>query len=158
MMSMTIKRLAAYAAAVCTLMVLSFWTGTSLGNLKSIAEYDRGLAEGARLSEPKSLAEYERGFADGRKDALYTRPVSEELEMVCLGLWTATLIEKKEKAKMRLDNRDVMMRYSQYNENQEKEHRGMKGIQHMRDAHHYCSQHHDRCVVVLITPEQTTPL
>ena len=94
-MSMTIKRLAAYAAAVCTLMVLSFWTGTSLGNLKSIAEYDRGLAEGARLSEPKSLAEYERGFADGRKDALYTRPVSEELEMVCLGLWTATLIEKK---------------------------------------------------------------
>lgn len=75
-MSMTKMRLAAYAAATCALMILSFWTGTSLGTLKSIEEYDRG-------------------FVDGWKDALYKRPVSEELEMVCLGLWTATLIERK---------------------------------------------------------------
>jgi hypothetical protein len=31
----------------------------------------------------------------GTRDALYARPVSEELEMVCLGLWMASLPEYK---------------------------------------------------------------
>lgn len=71
-------KLAIYATATCALMTLSFWTGTSLSTLKSIEAYDQG-------------------FIDGWKDALYTRPVSEELEMVCLGLWTATLVDRSSK-------------------------------------------------------------
>jgi len=30
---------------------------------------------------------YKEGFAKGYKDALYKRPVSNDLEMVCAGLW-----------------------------------------------------------------------
>jgi hypothetical protein len=30
---------------------------------------------------------YEKGFDQGYKDALYKRPVSNDLEMVCAGLW-----------------------------------------------------------------------
>ena len=65
-----------YAAAICLLVVLSFWTGVS-------------------MQKVKDMEEYEQGFKDGWKDALYSRPVSEELEMVCLGLWTASLVERK---------------------------------------------------------------
>ena len=32
-------------------------------------------------------AEYKRGYADATKVALKTNPPSEELEMVCAGLW-----------------------------------------------------------------------
>lgn len=55
---------------------LGLWHGTSLGNAKAIIEY-------------------ELGFKDGARDALHTRPVSEELEMVCLGLWVSNLPEYK---------------------------------------------------------------
>ena len=54
-----------------------------------------GIAHGKSLGELKAVQEYERGFNNGWKDALYKRPVSDELEMVCLGLWTATLPEQK---------------------------------------------------------------
>jgi hypothetical protein len=55
-----------------------------------------GMAHGKDLGNLKAIEEYERGFNKGWKDALYKRPVSDELEMVCLGLWTATLPERKE--------------------------------------------------------------
>jgi hypothetical protein len=55
-----------------------------------------GMAHGKDLGNLKAIEEYERGFSNGWKDALYKRPVSDELEMVCLGLWTATLPERKE--------------------------------------------------------------
>jgi hypothetical protein len=55
-----------------------------------------GVQHGKGLGELKAVEEYERGFNKGWKDALYKRPVSDELEMVCLGLWTATLPERKE--------------------------------------------------------------
>jgi hypothetical protein len=54
-----------------------------------------GMAHGKDLGNLKAIEEYDRGFANGWKDALYKRPVSDELEMVCLGLWTATLPEPK---------------------------------------------------------------
>jgi hypothetical protein len=54
-----------------------------------------GVQHGQSLGELKAVQEYERGFNQGWKDALYKRPVSDELEMVCLGLWTATLPEQK---------------------------------------------------------------
>jgi hypothetical protein len=54
-----------------------------------------GISHGKELGKLKSIEEYEQGYIDGWKDALYKRPVSEELEMVCLGLWTATLVEQR---------------------------------------------------------------
>jgi hydrogenase/urease accessory protein HupE len=54
-----------------------------------------GIAHGKELGNLKAVQEYERGFNNGWKDALYKRPVSDELEMVCVGLWTATLPEQK---------------------------------------------------------------
>ena len=50
---------------------------------------------GVSHGQANAIEEYEQGFKDGWKDALYGRPVAEELEMVCLGLWTATLPEQK---------------------------------------------------------------
>ena len=54
-----------------------------------------GVAHGKALGDLKAAQEYERGYNLGWKEALYKRPVSDELEMVCLGLWTATLPEQK---------------------------------------------------------------
>lgn len=54
-----------------------------------------GMSHGKDLGTLKSIEEYEQGFKDGWKEALYKRPVSDELEMVCLGLWTATLPQPK---------------------------------------------------------------
>jgi len=54
-----------------------------------------GISHGKELGELRAMEEYEQGYNDGWKDALYKRPVSEELEMVCLGLWTATLPEQR---------------------------------------------------------------
>lgn len=31
--------------------------------------------------------EYAKGLAEGRRTALHTNPISDELEMVCAGLW-----------------------------------------------------------------------
>ena len=67
-----------WASAIVGLMFLSFWSGATMQSIKNIEEY-------------------EQGFKDGWKDALYTRPVHDELEMVCLGLWTGTLPERKAK-------------------------------------------------------------
>ena len=50
-----------------------------------------GIAHGKNLGELKAVEEYQRGFNEGKRYALYHRPVIDELEMVCLGLWTATL-------------------------------------------------------------------
>ena len=54
-----------------------------------------GMEHGKSLGDLKAVQEYERGYNTGWKEALYKRPVSDELEMVCLGLWTATLPEQK---------------------------------------------------------------
>ena len=54
-----------------------------------------GIAHGKSLGDLKAVQEYERGFNKGWKSALYDRPVHDELEMVCVGLWTATLPEQK---------------------------------------------------------------
>lgn len=55
-----------------------------------------GFQHGKDLGQLKAMEEYEEGFKDGWKSALYERPVSEELEMVCLGLWMGALPERKE--------------------------------------------------------------
>lgn len=55
-----------------------------------------GIQHGKSLGELQAITEYELGFDAGWKSALYDRPVSEELEMVCLGLWIAALPERKE--------------------------------------------------------------
>lgn len=54
-----------------------------------------GIQHGKSLGELHAIAEYELGYNTGWKEALYQRPVSEELEMVCLGLWIASLPERK---------------------------------------------------------------
>jgi hypothetical protein len=54
-----------------------------------------GIWHGEGLGKVKAVQEYEQGFKDGWKSALYDRPVHDELEMVCVGLWTATLPEQK---------------------------------------------------------------
>ena len=54
-----------------------------------------GMEHGKALGSLKAIQEYDRGYNTGWKEALYKRPVSDELEMVCLGLWTATLPEQK---------------------------------------------------------------
>lgn len=65
------------ALAMASCLMLGIWHGNSLG-------------------EAKAIVEYELGYEAGKKDALYSRPVSEELEMVCLGLWIASLPTRKE--------------------------------------------------------------
>jgi len=54
-----------------------------------------GMAHGKDLGNLKAIEEYQRGFDEGKRYALYHRPVIDELEMVCLGLWMASLPEKK---------------------------------------------------------------
>ena len=44
---------------------------------------------------------YQKGYADGLKAALKTNPPSEELEMVCAGLW----VGEQNKKYFRGDNR-----------------------------------------------------
>ena len=55
-----------------------------------------GMWHGKSLGDAKAILEYELGYDAGWKAALYERPVSEELEMVCLGLWIASLPERKD--------------------------------------------------------------
>jgi hypothetical protein len=55
-----------------------------------------GMWHGKSLGDAKAILEYEVGYDAGWKAALYQRPVSEELEMVCLGLWIASLPDKKD--------------------------------------------------------------
>jgi hypothetical protein len=55
-----------------------------------------GVWHGESFGDVKAIAEYELGYDAGYNDALYQRPVSEALEMVCLGLWFAQLPEKKD--------------------------------------------------------------
>lgn len=38
--------------------------------------------------------EYARGLMEGRRTALHTSPVSEELELVCAGLWVGEQAKK----------------------------------------------------------------
>jgi hypothetical protein len=54
-----------------------------------------GVWHGESFGDVKAIAEYELGFKAGVRDALYRRPVSEELEMVCLGLWISEQPELK---------------------------------------------------------------
>ena len=54
-----------------------------------------GIWHGKSLGDAKAILEYEVGYDAGWKDALYQRPVSNELEMVCLGLWVGTLADAK---------------------------------------------------------------
>lgn len=39
------------------------------------------------LAQNRFDAKYQQGYADGQKEALKTNPPSEELELVCVGLW-----------------------------------------------------------------------
>jgi hypothetical protein len=55
-----------------------------------------GIWHGKSLGEAQAIVEYELGYDAGWKAALYQRPVSEELEMVCLGLWMASLPARKD--------------------------------------------------------------
>jgi hypothetical protein len=55
-----------------------------------------GVWHGKSIGDAKAILEYEVGYDAGWKAALYTRPVPEELEMVCLGLWMASLPERKD--------------------------------------------------------------
>ena len=45
--------------------------------------------------------QYNRGFAEGRGMALKTNPPSEELEMVCAGLWVGEQNKKMDKKNAR---------------------------------------------------------
>ena len=45
--------------------------------------------------------QYNRGFAEGRGTALKTNPPSEELEMVCAGLWIGEQNKKMDKKNAR---------------------------------------------------------
>lgn len=54
-----------------------------------------GVWHGESLGNAKAIMEYELGYDAGARNALYARPVSEELEMVCLGLWVAAQPELK---------------------------------------------------------------
>ena len=56
-----------------------------------------GIWHGKSLGDAKAIVEYELGYDAGWKAALYERPVHNELEMVCLGLWVASLPEPKVK-------------------------------------------------------------
>jgi hypothetical protein len=38
--------------------------------------------------------QYAKGFMEGRRTALHTSPVSEELELVCAGLWVGEQTKK----------------------------------------------------------------
>jgi hypothetical protein len=44
---------------------------------------------------------YEEGYKQGYKDALYKRPVSDELEIVCAGLWIGQETLKHQKRELR---------------------------------------------------------
>lgn len=70
-------------------LAVGVWHGESLGKAKTAEKM---------MEEVNATAviEYELGFKAGARDALYTRPASEELEMVCLGLWVAQLPERKD--------------------------------------------------------------
>ena len=63
--------------------------------LSMIGFLSLGIWHGTSLGDAKAIMEYELGYDAGYKDALYIRPVTEELEMVCLGLWIANLPEYK---------------------------------------------------------------
>lgn len=54
-----------------------------------------GFLYGKAIGEANANTEYELGYNAGWKEALYKRPVNEELEMVCLGLWFGSLAESK---------------------------------------------------------------
>jgi hypothetical protein len=54
-----------------------------------------GIWHGNSLGEAQAIVEYELGYEAGKRDALYSRPVSEELEMVCVGLWMGSLVQKE---------------------------------------------------------------
>ncbi len=43
---------------------------------------------------------YKKGYDQGHKDALYKRPVSEELDLVCAGLWVGQENLKYQKREM----------------------------------------------------------
>lgn len=42
---------------------------------------------GAKIGEVYAKKDIDQAYKQGWKDALYKRPVSEELDMVCAGLW-----------------------------------------------------------------------
>ena len=54
-----------------------------------------GMAHGKDLGNLKAIEEYQRGFAEGKRYALYHRPVIDELEMVCVGLWMGSLVQRE---------------------------------------------------------------
>ena len=46
---------------------------------------------------PSMKDHWQLGYEQGRKDALKTNPVSEDLELVCAGLWVGKQISKEQK-------------------------------------------------------------
>jgi hypothetical protein len=47
--------------------------------------------------KPSMKDHWQLGYEQGRKDALKTNPVSEDLELVCAGLWVGKQISKEQK-------------------------------------------------------------
>jgi len=46
---------------------------------------------------PSMKDHWQLGYEQGRKDALKTNPVSEDLELVCAGLWVGKQIKREQK-------------------------------------------------------------
>ena len=74
-------------------MLLCFMLGMQHGESLGEAKTAEKMMEEVNAT---AVMEYELGFKAGARDALHRRPVSEELEMVCLGLWVAELPERKD--------------------------------------------------------------
>ena len=71
--------------AMAGCLSLGLWHGESVGQARAT---EKTFAE----FSARAVIEYELGYDAGYNAALYTRPVSEALEMVCLGLWIATQV------------------------------------------------------------------
>lgn len=78
----------AIGLAMAGCLAVGIWHGESIGEVKAT---EKTAAE----FSARAVIEYELGYDAGHKNALHQRPVSEELEMVCLGLWVASLPEYK---------------------------------------------------------------
>jgi hypothetical protein len=74
-------------------MLLCFMLGMQHGESLGKAKTAEKMMEEVNVT---AVMEYELGFKAGARDALHRRPVSEELEMVCLGLWLGSLDEQRQ--------------------------------------------------------------
>lgn len=62
-----------------------------------IAVFIIGIVTGVGLNSSYQGYDSKKMYENGYRDALYKRPVSHDLEMVCLGLWVAEQTAELEK-------------------------------------------------------------